>query len=129
MTNANTSEAAFLSAGIVRKSEQALAAVAAARTSLAKAASTDATVQSLNSDLLSLAEAEGAAHVWTRLAKIAAWHDREGLEFGAVRITDECAAMMESGADDHWSGRGNDLRRARFDGIRAACQQARWLTQ
>lgn len=84
---------------------QHAAAVASAATSGAGAAELDDRVRAL-------ASIEGQLAVASRLARaIEADLDRE--EQVAVLFQ-----LLQDGADDSWSGRGNDLRRARFDGVR-----------
>ena len=63
----------------------------------------------LDSRVRMIAEAEAMARAFTRLAQVA---EARGVE--ATRT--QCATLLTEGADDTWSGRGNDVRRAAHDG-------------
>jgi hypothetical protein len=68
---------------------------------------------------LSLARWEGYAHVLTRVEAIEigaknAGADDARIAFIAMR---EIAGILANGADDTWSGRGNERRRSYFDGM------------
>ena len=73
----------------------------------------------INTAVLTLATAEGAASYWAKMlyvAKIVT--DREGDVTAALQ--DSTLRLLTGGANDDWSGRGNDAKRAYFDGVRAA---------
>lgn len=46
----------------------------------------------------------------------------ESRDVAPALIAMELAGRMGNGADDSWSGRGNDVQRSRFDGFREAAQ-------
>ena len=73
-----------------------------------------------------LAVSEGAASAYTRLAKVAEYGVKVDATFAdvIVELTNEVVMQATAGADDGWSGRGNDARRANFDGARRACENA-----
>lgn len=85
----------------------------------ARAALTAAVASDTHSDRLAtlvnrIAEAEGALGLWARAAAmVAAGKDNAAL-------TGYVARALMNGADDTWSGRSNDARRANFDGRREA---------
>lgn len=74
-----------------------------------------------------VAEAEGAAHAWIRIRMTVDYLLREGHEVTAAALLDTITEVLSAGADDGWSGRVNDSRRARFDGIRRACTEAKYI--
>lgn len=73
---------------------------------------------------LRLAQAEGALAAWDRMLAVAIHQNAKG---EPVDIRGAAMDLLTQGADDTWSGRGNDLARARFDGIREACTEMKSL--
>lgn len=71
-----------------------------------------------------VAVAEGNASAWARLAAIAS---KNGNELTQADANEVALSLLSNGADDSWSGRGNDVARARFDGVRSACTDMQWL--
>lgn len=61
-----------------------------------------------------VAKMEGELTVFNRIPTVAEYPrtDTEILQF--------VFTMLTNGADDEWSGRGNDARRSHFDGVRKA---------
>ena len=53
--------------------------------------------------------------------------NRKTLEFGRSNVAVFVSNLLTAGADDAWGGRGNDVKRARFDGVRSACADMEWL--
>jgi hypothetical protein len=92
----------------------AYAPVEAARAKLAAAASTGSPASHLND----LVQAVGVAEAVARLRLDVAQMLRENQETGDIRET--LLNELLRGADDAWSGRANDLRRATHDGVRLA---------
>lgn len=76
-----------------------------------------------------LAEAEGILAAWTRLSGMVTWqqdHDEPVTGYDVLYIVGE---LLGEGADDTWSGRGNDTRRAHHDGVVRACRDMRRLAR
>lgn len=115
-------------AAIARKAEQSATTLANARGAASKlAADPNATAKSWGEFANMLAELEGAAHAWARLQQAVTYVTNKGLEF-TEDDTKICAfELLAGGADDEWSGRGNDVRRARFDGIRKAANDMKYI--
>jgi len=95
-----------------------------ARKSLAKKA---ADVQMIDTHQLgialgALAQAEGALVVWAVAARIMAEKDLTDQQKREA-IYGSLVDFLGAGADDTWSGRNNDLRRAHFDGVREAARR------
>jgi hypothetical protein len=110
---------------------KAALAIAAMQAMQAKAAQL-ATAEGINSEdwakyANDLASSEGEAHAWARVQTTANYFAREGLELTPAAILETVAELLSVGADDGWSGRINDVRRARFDGIRKATTSIRYL--
>lgn len=107
------------------KLEQARSAVEAIRSGIADdIAEGTPSADDLARRVNALAEAEGELAVWARLG-----HAADQGDFGAAMIREVTADMLLAGADDGWSGRTNDVKRARFDGVRSAVSNARWLAE
>jgi hypothetical protein len=96
---------------------QAEANLEAARNHLTQAIANGEHAEMLVDRLNAVAEAEGALQAAGRAA----------LAFGNGasddRIRDGLIAMLLNSPDDTWSGRGNDMRRAKHDGLRKQVQQ------
>ena len=95
--------------------EQANVAINQAREKLAQAAEAGM-LRELSNAVNAVAHAEGVAEVH---------YLKERMEDNGVSpelIALELAGRMSNGADDGWSGRGNDVQRSRFDGFREAAQ-------
>lgn len=108
-----------LTATINRKSERAQATLAAVKSGAATlAADPTATAKTWGQFANSLAESEGQANLWERVAQMAAYKGENVTEADIKAIVLDA---LSPGADDSWSGRDNDVARARFDGmLRAA---------
>lgn len=75
--------------------------------------------------MIAMAEAEGAIEVFASIEKLEqrareAGASEERIVFYCLR---EIANILIRGCDDTYSGRGNDARRARFDGKREAARE------
>ena len=70
-----------------------------------------------------LAKLEGAAYAYNELRHACG----AATEIEKSYLSEVALELLSKGADDGWSGRTNDVRRARFDGIRTACASVRWL--
>lgn len=111
-------------ARISRKAEQASGFLIAVKSGATKLALTRTTGANWASFANAVAEAEGKAYAWARLQISVS---NSGGEFTEADVQKVALDMMLNGADDSWSGRGNDAKRARFDGVRAACSDMQWL--
>lgn len=89
----------------------------------AAAANENALAKDLGTKVNELAEAEGALDFWARLALLA---DRPNVNL-EDNIFPLALDILSAGADDTWSGRGNDVARARYDGMTSAAQELRYL--
>lgn len=77
--------------------------------------------RSLANSVNRLAEAEGYVYA-DAVIDYALAHENGGVQ--AAR--DEAMDLLARGADDSWSGRANDNRRAYFDGVREAVRDRRY---
>lgn len=78
----------------------------------------DARYDRLASLVNKIAHAQGVWHVLARTERAS----DNGL--GDMEMLEMLSDLLVTGADDSWSGRGNDANRARFDGIREAVGRA-----
>lgn len=74
-----------------------------------------------------LAEAEGQAQTWARFRNVVDYAEREHLTLDKSMVQEIALDMLSNGADDGWSGRTNDVKRAHFDGVRKAVSNTRYL--
>lgn len=113
-----------LTATITRKLARSQAGVAAARIAVAAiAVSETATAKHIGVQVNALAGAEGYLQVWARVSHLL--QNKADATEGDIAT---CVLdLLSTGADDSWSGRGNDVARARFDGMRSAAQDTRYL--
>lgn len=100
----------------IKNADQAAEAVARERQNLANGIAQGVPAMDLARSIVSLAEAEGIHEVFALVDQAKS----RGMEDAAIR--DRLVSMLVHGADDSWSGRANDARRARFDGVRDAVQ-------
>lgn len=100
----------------IKNVKQAAEAVARQRENLAAGIAQGIPAMDLARSIVSLAEAEGVHYVFALVDQMKA----RNVEGDAIR--DSLVSMLIQGADDAWSGRANDARRARFDGVRDAVQ-------
>lgn len=118
---------ATVNATIAFNSSQASKSIASIRARLADMAATcdsGALAQMVNT----LAEAEGELAVWVRLENVAERLTNQGQgEIEKETALSVIYPLLTGGADDTWSGRGNEVKRARFDGIRAAATKVEWI--
>lgn len=98
----------------VKNTTEAAETVERARTNLTVAIGTGNDAMDLARQILSLAEAEGVHEIFQGVDAMR----KRGLSNADVR--ERLVDALTRGADDSWSGRTNDARRARFDGIREA---------
>lgn len=75
---------------------------------------------------LDLAKLEGTVEVFDQIEAVVAYQTEKGktAQEVATAAMVELVSILSRGADDTWSGRGNDLKRSRFDG---RCEAARNL--
>lgn len=118
-----------LIAKIARKTEEARQSHLFVQGLLASLASDPekVTAYAVNDYAIVLAGAEGAYSVWARIEAAANYHLRNDRVLTEAILADISAELLLTGADDSWSGRGNDVRRARFDGVRDAVRNVRYL--
>lgn len=93
---------------------------------LAEAATDGTESRGLMSLVEAIANAEGQESTYALFSTAAAYAVKEGEDVKAT-VLDAALRLLEAGADDNWSGRGNDVRRARFDGVREAVRDVRFL--
>lgn len=105
-----------------------LAPLEAARESLVALAQGRGRAEDIAASALAVCEAEGVAA--TRIAyrnalRVAAERRHMDPTHPEVRaVAAQCVTdLVLAGADDTWSGRGNDARRARYDGTRKAARE------
>ena len=71
-----------------------------------------------------LAELEGEVYAYSRISHAC----ETAVEVPQSFMYEVAMEILSDGAYDGWSGRTNDVRRARFDGIRTACSNLlRWM--
>lgn len=107
-----------------RKAEQAgqnIDALLGSFPALAAKAATQGVGDQLSRLADAVAEAEGRRKMFTDAAAIDA--RAKTVDEAARGLRALVASMLINGADDEWSGRGNDNRRARFAGTRAAARE------
>lgn len=92
--------------------DQAVANAEAARNLLAESVAAGQSIAQLSYRMVNLAEAEGELKVHRLISVM----DKNDIPVNE-RI-EELARMLAYGSDDSGSGRGNDLRRSEFDGVR-----------
>lgn len=100
----------------IKDAKQAAEAVDRQRQNLAAGITQGFPAMDLARSIVSLAEAEGVHEVFAVVDQMKA----RNVESADIR--DRLVSMLVQGADDSWSGRANDARRARFDGVRDAVQ-------
>lgn len=101
--------------------EQARANIESAKQAVVKAVEAGWTAERLAKAVNEVAEAEGVLTIVTlaeNLAKIGKTKDE---------ITIAVFEQVTSPSDDTWSGRANDVRRAKADGMKTAAQAVRWM--
>lgn len=110
-------------ANIAKKAEQATASYGAVKDGLAASllSNENADAKVWARAALQVAEAEGIAVAWVRLNQMAVWAEKQNETITRTHVLGIITDLLTQGADDTWSGRGNDVARARFDGIRTAC--------
>lgn len=103
------------------KVEQALHNVQAERERLVRHVADGNGADSLANVLNAIAEAEGYLSTITTVQSIYDGHGRE-------RVTAWLLRTVSNGPDDTWSGRTNDVRRSRFNGILRCVQDLEYWT-
>lgn len=101
-----------------RRSEAASAAVASALTALAESAAASYRSDDLFARLEVLARAEVIRDQEAMAAYLAEQLGLGPAEALALVAAEAVRQVVITGADDSWSGRGNDLRRVRHDALR-----------
>ena len=100
----------------IKDVKQAAEVVARERQNLAEAIGQGFPAMDLARSIVSLAEAEGVHEVFALVDQMKS----RNIEDDSIR--DRLVSLLVRGADDSWSGRANDARRAQFDGVRDAVQ-------
>lgn len=100
----------------INSSKQAAEAVDRERQNLAAGIAQGVPAMDLARSVVSLAEAEGVHSVFQVVDRMKARNSEN------VDIREYLVSLLVRGADDSWSGRANDARRAQFDGVREAVQ-------
>lgn len=122
-TTTTTTPAEFLDY-LDRKAAAASATLDKARADLATKA-TSSTLSDIGHGAGVVASAWGAVEVWSAAVAIV----RHGVEHGealedtVAEVRAWAVGLLVRGADDTWSGRGNDLARMKFDGVRSAVER------
>jgi hypothetical protein len=86
------------------------------RQKLAQQASDGTWLKTVSRTLLEIAELEAQVGVWEAAADFME-HAND------ITIHEWAFRLLETGADDQWSGRGNDFQRATYDGKREAANR------
>lgn len=118
MTTTTAKPTVTLNAKIAARITKAAEALDAARTAVA-AAAVDADSDRLLALTYRVAEAEVADRQWRMVSAVA---ERDGSNYvAALRIVLDQSVqdILLIGADDDWSGRANELRRVKFNALRA----------
>lgn len=118
MTTTTNKPTVTLNAKIAARITKAAEALDAARTAVA-AAAVDADSDRLLALTYRVAEAEVADRQWRMVSAVA---ERDGSNYvAALRIVLDQSVqdILLIGADDDWSGRANELRRVKFNALRA----------
>lgn len=104
--------------------DRAYDALEAARNRLYVATGERLSAKALGKIVTDIAEAEGRHATVTQV-----WHliDRCDLT-PADAVAEVTRQALTTGADDTWSGRGNDVARARFDGVLSVLADYRGIT-
>lgn len=84
--------------------------------------------EKVNDLTLSAIREEAELDLWIRVGMIAEREPCTHAEALQVAIDSELQAILSQGADDTWSGRGNDARRAQFDARRDWVQTQRLVS-
>lgn len=100
----------------INSSKQAAEAVDRERQNLTAGIAQGVPAMDLARSVVSLAEAEGVHSVFQVVDRMKARNSEN------VDIREYLVSLLVRGADDSWSGRANDARRAQFDGVREAVQ-------
>lgn len=89
-------------------------------------ATDDTSADQITKRALRVARLEGSLATWTRYETVVRCVQVDYPDF-PMQVKLECMKMLVrmliNGPDDTWSGRGNDTRRARFDGKIAAAEE------
>lgn len=94
--------------------------VRAATTHLANLATEGRGWEDLVQQVNEIAKRQGEAEAY------AIYRDGLAAEASSDSIVRSLFARLVNGADDTWSGRSNDARRAKFDGFRRTADEIRW---
>lgn len=109
------------------KLDDACETVVACRNRVAELVTMGMDAKRISVAVMELAEAEGTRDMYSRLKSAASYHHRTDGEFTEAHAMKAVATTLAHGAEDTWSGRGNDTARARFDGMRAAAGNVEFL--
>lgn len=106
-----------------------IAGIEAARAEVTAAVTANFTADRLAKAVNGVAHAEGYADALTTARYVLIHHADSDARTTAIALIDAMSDALTLGADDEWSGRANDVRRARFDGVRAAAKDVLRLAQ
>lgn len=109
----------------IRNANQAREALEKAKAEVVKVAERG-DIRELNHAAQQVAFWEGYAAMLAEVEHLSAAADANGAE-GLQKqfvLMQHVAEVLARGADDEWSGRANEIRRARFDGVREAARVA-----
>ena len=107
---------------LTRKVSCAMNAVSGSRQAITAAVTNSLRADQINKAVLDLAYAEGQQSYWALMLHVAKYVTSHGDDDVAVALQKSTLKLLTQGADDVWSGRGNDVKRAQFDGLRAAAE-------
>lgn len=100
-----------MSTDYAKKAEWAKASMASASARLAKAAGEGAGYEDLAVTVNEIAKYEGAYAVYAYIAEL------QEAEVPKARLAHAVLSLAANGPDDRWSGRTNDAKRARYEGV------------
>lgn len=104
------------------RAEQAELRTRGTRANLAEAATAGARAETLARLANDVAEADGAHATYQLVINLWDNAERRGTS-PEYAITHQLTRRLLTGAEDSWSGRGNDAKRAMHDGFRAAAER------
>lgn len=113
---------------IARNTQKALAFLTSAKNGAgALIEDPDTTAKDWGKFALTVAEAEGSYVAWARLSAMVEYKVANSTAVTEADVIATAFDLLSDGADDEWSGRENDVKRARFDGVRSACSNMKFL--
>ena len=121
--HATQNPATTLAAALAAKADIAQTSVHARQDTLAALAGERRAAETLSDRLNDLAKAEGRYDLLLSAAKVAEYHEAHEDDDVADAVRNYMLDRMTEGAGDTWSGRGNDVRRARHEGLLDAARE------